>query len=510
VSKRISVWVLGDQLLSEHPAITAAEEQADRDHIRVVMVESDSRTGRLPYHRKKIVLLYSAMRHYAERLRGQGYQVDYYKKDTVLDALKEHVDDHSPDKVITMAASEYHGRQFQQERMADAIGVETDVLPNTQFLIGTYNPYADADRDKNYVMENFYRQMRRHFDVLMDGDDPIGGKWNYDKQNRKPLPKNIELPAMPGFSHDEITKQVIEEVNAEGVGVGNTDNFNYAVTHEQATAALGNFIQYRLVDFGPYEDAMTVRGDTLFHSVLSPYINIGLLEPMTMIRAVEKAYYEDRAPINSVEGFVRQVLGWREYMYWHYWRQMPEIVNANYWNAGRKMPQMFWDGNTKMNCISCIVGRLQDTAYAHHIERLMVISTFCLMAGINPKEVTDWFKVFFIDAYDWVMQPNVVGMGLNADGGKIATKPYVASANYINKMSDYCKSCDYKHTKRHGEDACPFNYLYWNFLIEHEEELRANPRTGRNVLNLRHLDDEERQQVQKSAQEFLDTLEYNN
>jgi deoxyribodipyrimidine photolyase-related protein len=229
---------------------------------------------------------------------------------------------------------------------------------------------------------------------------------------------------------------------------------------------------------------------------------------MTMIRAAEEAYRAGDAPINSVEGFVRQILGWREFIYWQYWQQMPELATSNTWNAQRPMPQMFWDGETDMNCIRHVVERVMDDGYTHHIERLMIVSNFCLMAGIEPQAVTDWFKSFYIDAYDWVMQPNVVGMGLNADGGKTATKPYISSANYINKMSDYCGGCQYKHTKRHGEGACPFNYLYWNFLIEHEETLRRNPRTGRNVLNLRHLDEEERQAVQAAAQSFLDSLEY--
>lgn len=497
----ISVWILGDQLLREHPAILAAEARSD--DVRIVMVESHKRTTRYRYHRQKLVLIFSAMRHYAEMLREKGYQVDYLKAASMTAGLRQHVEEHHPEMILTMAASEYAARHYQQEELVDRLGVEVEVLPNTQFLLGQYNP----NPEKRYIMENFYREMRRHFNVLMDDDDtPAGGEWNYDKLNRKPLPKDIDIPKMPEFTSDDIIREVMDEVEEAGLGVGSLDGFNYAVTHQQAEAALGNFIQMRLELFGPYEDAMTERDGMLFHAVLSPYVNIGLLEPMQMIRAAERAYREGRAPINSVEGFVRQVLGWREYMYRQYWQQMPVMREANHWEAERPMPAFFWTGETDMNCLKHVVERAKATAYSHHIERLMLVSNFCLLAGIRPQAVLEWFMSFFIDAYDWVMQPNVIGMGLNADGGKTATKPYVASANYINKMSDYCKGCRFKHTKRTGEDACPFNYLYWNFLIEYEDELRANPRAGRNVLGLRHLDADERGRVQDDARRFLAEL----
>jgi deoxyribodipyrimidine photolyase-related protein len=300
---------------------------------------------------------------------------------------------------------------------------------------------------------------------------------------------------------------VMREGAAMEQGVGTAEGFGYAVTHEQAQVALDHFIATRLPDFGAYEDAMSTRSSTLFHSVLSPYINLGLLTPMQMVRAAEQAYEQGHAPLNSVEGFVRQVMGWREFMVWQYWRLMPDLATMNAWNATRPMPQMFWDAKTKMNCVHHVVERVIEHGYSHHIERLMIVANFCLLAGINPADVTDWFMTFYIDAYDWVMQTNSVGMGLNADGGRIATKPYIASANYINRMSDYCKGCCYQYNQRTGEDACPFNLLYWNFLLRHEDELRANPRMGQNVLGLRHLDDEERATIRQQAQDFLDNLD---
>lgn len=501
----ITVWILGDQLLAEHPALQYAETVTNRESIRVVLIESAQVARRLPYHRKKLVLVFSAMRHYAERLRGQGYMVDEVKAATMRDGLHQHLSTHQTNTLICMAASDYTGRRFQQG-LEKTLDIPVEMLANTQFLVGDFDPYPDPEPNQRVVMEYFYREMRRHFDVLMKGDEPVGGTWNYDKENRKPLPKDIELPDLLRFTLDPITQMVMEEVSRMEGCTGHVDGFNYAVTHEQAYAALGAFIQQRLESFGPYEDAMTIRDGTLFHSVLSPYVNLGLLTPMQMIRAAERAYYDGRAPINSVEGFVRQVLGWREFMYWQYWRMMPGLAESNAWDAQRPLPDFFWTGETDMNCLKHVVGRMQDTGYAHHIERLMLVSNFCTMAGIRPQEVLEWFRAGFVDAYDWVMQPNVIGMGLNADGGKIATKPYVASANYINKMSDYCKGCAFSHRQRTGKDACPFNLLYWNFLIQNEDTLRANPRSGKAVLGLRHLDEGERQQVREEAAALLDKL----
>ncbi|NOK58867.1 MAG: cryptochrome/photolyase family protein [Chloroflexi bacterium AL-W] len=504
----VSVWILGDQLLRNHPALVQATKTVGIKHIQVVLIESDGRIAQQPYHRKKLVLLLSAMRHYAAALHEQGYQVDYVHAADFLVGLRQHIETHQPTRIMTMAASEYHTRRFQEAGLADGLGLPVDVLPNTQFLVGRFDPHPEPKPGKRYVMENFYRAMRRYFDVLMDGDKPAGGEWNYDKHNREPLPKHIEQPTIPAYSSDAITQEVIQQVASYEHATGTLENFNLAVTHEQAQQALTDFIEQRLHDFGPYEDAMSTRHPTLFHSVLSPYINIGLLEPLEMVQAAVEAYEQDQAPINSVEGFVRQVLGWREYIYWQYWQQMPDLYKANDWNATRPLPQMFWDGQTEMNCIKHVVSRAIETGYNHHIERLMIICNFCMLAGINPQQVNDWFLAFYIDAYDWVMQPNVIGMGLNADGGRIATKPYISSANYINKMSNYCGGCRFKHKQRVGEEACPFNFLYWHFLITHEKKLRANPRFGPSILGVGRIDSTEREAIQRQSEHFLAKLEY--
>lgn len=500
-----TVWILGDQLLAAHPALAEAESLAGRANTRVLLIESAARAGKLPYQRKKLVLLFSAMRHYTEELREQGYAVDYRRAPTFLAGLRDHLAEFQPGRLWTMAAADWNGRSFQQQ-LAHQLNLPVTLLPNSQFLTGRFNPYPDTPPEKPVVMEYFYREMRRHFDVLMNGRQPAGGQWNYDKENRQPLPPDLPLPDLPRFAPDTLTRAVMDEMAALPGGVGRVEGFALAVTRREAQAAFADFLVHRLPQFGPYEDAMTARQATLFHSVLSPYLNIGLLEPMELIREAERAYYEGRAPLNSVEGFVRQILGWREYIYWQYWRQGPGMVTLNAWGAERPLPAFFWSGETEMNCLRHAIGRALEDGYTHHIERLMLLSNFAMLAGLEPTAVNDWFLSCYVDAYEWVMLPNVIGMGLNADGGRTATKPYIASANYIQKMSDYCAGCRFNPKQRHGPDACPFNFLYWNFLIEHEVTLRANPRLGRNVLGLRYLDEGERTAVSQQAQLFLHSL----
>jgi deoxyribodipyrimidine photolyase-related protein len=495
-----SVWIPGDQLLERHPALERAEAEVGRSNVRVVMIESARKLTARRWHRQKRVLVLSAMRHYADDLREQGYPVDYRQAATITEGLRAHLTAHQPSRLLTMAASEYRARQAQ-DLMSQRLGMPVDMLPNTQFLVGQYDPFPGTS--KRIIMENFYRAMRRHFNLLMDGAEPVGGQWNYDKDNRKPLPKSLTPPAPFQVEPDAITRQVMAEVQADGDGVGQLEGFGYAVTQAEARAALADFIAHRLDSFGPYEDAMTTHHATLYHSVLSPYVNLGLLTPLEMAGAAESAYREGRAALNSVEGFIRQVIGWREYMYWQYWRMMPALAESNAWGATRPLPEFFWTGETDMNCLRHTIEGVLETGYSHHIQRLMLISNFCLLAGIEPQAVLDWFMSLYIDAYDWVMQSNVIGMGLNADGGVIATKPYIASASYINRMGDYCKGCRFDHTARTGAKACPFNTLYWNFLIEHEAALRANPRSGPAVLGLNRLDADERAAIQSDAADFL-------
>lgn len=503
----VTVWILGDQLLATHPALVAAEQLAGgRAGARVVLVESRGRQRKLPYQRKKLVLLLSAMRHYADELRAAGYTVDVMQADSVAAGLAAHAAAHPPQQVFSMAAAEYGGRQWQQTHLAQVMAAPVTLLPNTQMLVGRYDPTPGLG--KRVILEYFYREMRRRFGLLLEADGtPTGGAWNFDKENRKPLPKGgLRPPPVPSFAPDALTRAVMDEVAALPGAVGTVDGFDLAVTRSQAEAALADFLAHRLAEFGPYEDAMSRRHAALYHSLLSPYMNIGLLDPLHMAQAAADVYAAGRAPLASVEGFIRQIIGWREYIYWQYWQQMPGLLTANSWGHARPLPQLLWDGQTDMACLRTVVQRVIESGYSHHIERLMVICNFCMLAGIDPAAVHRWFLSFYIDAYEWVVAPNVIGMGLNADGGKTATKPYVASANYIHKMSDYCAGCRYDPKQRTGEDACPFNYLYWNFLIEHEATLRANPRFGPAVLGLKHLDARERAAVQAQAAAFLEQM----
>ncbi|MFN2125800.1 MAG: cryptochrome/photolyase family protein [Candidatus Promineifilaceae bacterium] len=501
---RPSVWILGDQLLANHPALSAVK---GKENVQVVIVESQQRIQKQPYQRKKLVLLLSAMRHYAEDLRHQGYVVDYVKADTFRTGLKKHVIQKNSNELITMAAATYEGRRFQKE-LEKELEVPILILPNTQFLVGTYDPIPDPEPGKRYVMEMFYRAMRRRFGLLMEGKEPVGGKWNFDAANRKKLPKNLKPPLPISFSPDDITKEVMVEIAEMLNGVGTVDSFDYAVTRTQALSAFRDFLDHRLPLFGDYEDALTSRSHIIYHSHLSPYLNLGLLEPLELATAVEWAYDAGLVPINSAEGFIRQIIGWREFMYWQYWRQMPGIMDENSWDAQQELPGFVWTGDTDMACLAFAIKRALDTGYNHHIERLMLLCNFFMLAGVNPRKVNDWFLSLYVDAYEWVMPPNVIGMGLNADGGLTATKPYIASANYINKMGDHCAGCRYDPKQRLGEDACPFNALYWNFVLQHEDRLRSNPRTSRSVWGLRHLDPAEREHVRHQAAAFLDALVY--
>jgi deoxyribodipyrimidine photolyase-related protein len=495
------VWIPGDQLLAAHPALALT----NKDEARVLLIESRARTIRQPYQRKKLVLLFSAMRHYAAELREQGYEVDLIQAGSFSAGLQQHMARHRPQRLLTMAASAYAGRQFQ-ERLAQQLDLAVEILPNTQFLVGRYDPIPDPEPGKRYVMENFYRAMRRHIDLLMEGDEPAGGRWNFDAENRKKLPREDQPPQPLSFAPDALTRQVMGEVAALPNGIGEVEGFDYAVSRAGALAAFEDFLTHRLAGFGDYEDALTRRSHAVYHSLLSPYLNIGLLEPLELATSVAQAYQAGKAPLNAAEGFIRQVIGWREFMYWQYWRQMPDMLAQNAWDAQRELPGFAWSGQTEMACLRYAINRALETGYNHHIERLMLLSNFFMLAGVNPRLANDWFMALYIDAYDWVMPPNVIGMGLNADGGVTATKPYIASANYINKMGDHCRDCRFDPRSRHGEDACPFNFLYWNFVLEHEERLAANPRTSRMVWGLKHLDTAERTAVRNEARNFLTSL----
>lgn len=501
-----TIWILGDQLIQDHPALIKASQQYPQEDLVILMIESEARARRLPYHSKKLILLFSAMRHYASELISAGYRMDYRIARNTTSAIQEHLHQYQPTSFYTMDASEYRGRLYQH-KLNTLIPIPIHNLPNTQFITGCFTPIPNPQPGKRYTQESFYRKMRQHLGLLMRSDgEPLGGKWNYDTSNRQRLPGDIQPLAPLSFEPDPITQEIIQEVMCKFPSTGTAVGFNLAVTRQQAQAAVIDFLDNRLPDFGAYEDAMSSKFNTLFHSKLSPYLNLGLLDPLQLAREAEERYYLGLAPLNSVEGFIRQVIGWREYMYWQYWRLFPDLDTHNFWQSSNPLPGFFWTGNTELNCLRNTIHRALQDGYTHHIERLMILCNFCLLAGIDPQAVNEWFLSTYIDAYEWVMLPNVFGMGLYADGGLTATKPYAASANYIRKMSDYCAGCSFDQKQRSGDTACPFNYLYWNFIIRNLEKLKLNPRMAMSLLALKNLDPEQRNQVMKSAEIFLGSL----
>jgi len=506
MTSKVSVWILGDQLTPSHPALGVAEKDVGKRNLRVLMIKGKGHLQRLAYHKKKLVLILSAMRHYAEELKKDGYKVDLIDAENFTDGIQAHIEDHQPQKLYMMNASSFNGQQFQHS-VAQQFGIDTEILPNAQFLCNRFNPLPDKKPDDRVRQETFYREMRQHFGILLDADGkPEGGQWNYDQKNRQPMPKGLDVPAVITFEPDSLTQGIMSVIENEYGSTGVVDGFNLAVDRRQALAAAEDFFEHRLCYFGTYEDAMSEEHIVLFHSMLSPYLNLGLLDPLELAHMAEQSYIEGKVELNNAEGFIRQVIGWREYMFWQYQRLMPDLAEENYWGAERPLPDFFWNAKTEMNCLQHVINRVLENGYLHHIERLMLLSNFFTLTGVNPQDVLKWFMCCFIDAYEWVMVPNVIGMGLYADGGKVGTKPYIASANYIHRMGDYCEDCRFNHRERIGQDACPFNFLYWHFLLTHEVVLRENPRMARMLYNLKYLDNAERESVIRASQKFLESL----
>ncbi len=498
----IGIWVLGDQLWQEQAALASCVDQ--RTTTPVLLIESRQQGRSLPYHRQKLVLVWSAMRHFAEELRQAGWPVTYAIAESFEVALRDWVTQQGITELRVMVPSD---RPLQRWLAALALPCELALVPNNHFLWDAETFHAWAKGGTQLIMGNFYSTGRRRFQVLMEGKKPVGGRWSLDQDNRKPPKSGLNSPLPLWFEPDAITRAVMAIVEQDnGSQYGAIAPFGWAVTRSQALQVLDYFIEHRLPTFGPYQDAMVTGQDTLWHALLSPYLNLGLLHPLEVIRAAEAAYWDRQLPLNSVEGFIRQVLGWREYMHCIYQHHVEDdYPQSNWFGHHESLPAFFWDAQkTDMNCLHQTLDQVERTGYAHHIQRLMILGNFALIAGLEPQAVEQWFHAAFIDAYDWVMQTNVLGMGLFADGGMLATKPYAASANYINKMSDYCKSCRYDHRDRYGDHACPFNMFYWDFLDRHREKLQSQ---GRMSFILKHLDkmtETERQTLRQKAQAWHD------
>ncbi len=500
-----TIWILGDQLVRCHPAF----ERVERSTARVLMIESAAHARRVRYHKQKLVFLFSAMRHYAEELRTMGWTVDYYREQPDFESgLLAHLRQHRPTRIWLMEPTEY-GVAEVLKRLVAAQGLPLEILPTTMFISDRASFAAWARGKKTLVLENFYRRMRQMTGLLMEPNgEPTGGTWNYDRENRQVPPPDHRFPPLPRYIPDAITREVMDWVRRDFPdGYGIIEPFHWATTRADAEDAYRNFIEHRLDLFGPYEDAM-VRGQAaLYHTLVSPYVNVGLLDPLVAARQAEQAYRAGKARLNSVEGVIRQFIGWREFIYQIYWLRMPEMARANFFGDTRPLPHYYWDGETRMQCLRETITQLQQTGHTHHIQRLMVLGNFALLAGVLPQAVNEWFWLAYVDAYEWVTLPNVLGMSLYADGGFLATKPYVASAAYINRMSDYCQGCAYNPKQRHGEGACPFNSLYWDFLDRHRVKLFSNQRMRMMYAAWDNMDPQERTATLAWAATLLTRLE---
>ena len=508
-SSPILIPVLGDQLTRT----LASLKGMTKDNCVILMMEVWDEATYVRHHKQKIALIFSAMRHFAAELSEAGWKVDYVKLDDPDNAgsftgeVARAVERHEPERVRIVEAGEWRVQQAIEE-WPDKFACEVEILPDDRFLC-SHSEFRDwAEDRKHLTMEHFYRTMRRKTGLLMDGDKPAGGDWNYDSENREKLDDTSDVPPRPKFEPDDITCEVLDLVEDRfGDHFGDLRPFEWPVTSAEAEKAADAFFAERLECFGPYQDAMVHGSDDLYHSMLSTSINIGLLDPLKLCERAEEAYRDGRAPLNSVEGFIRQIIGWREYVRGFYWHEMPALAEANELEATRDLPEFFWTGETDMRCLADCVRSTRTNAHAHHIQRLMVLGNFCLLAGIDPRQVADWFLVVYADAYEWVELPNVAAMILYADGGRLATKPYAASGNYINKMSDYCRDCAYSVSKKTGEGACPFNPLYWHFMERHRERLSSNHRIGRIYSTWDRMGEDKQRDYLDSAEDFLDALE---
>ena len=503
-----TVWILEDQLSPENSALGAA----DKADTVVLFIESKAHGEAVRWHQQKLVLMFSAMRHFAAHLEANGWRVDYYRFETTPDFLTgliPHLEKHHPDE-IRLAAPNDRVMASALPKFERRLGIPIRALPTRQFLVERDDFSAWAADRKRLVMEDHYRRQRRRTGWLMTATGPTGGVWNYDPLNRQTFKQYAASPRPPESAPlreepDTVTRDVIAGVEREFAGhPGRARDFWFPVTRAGALQWLERFVAERLENFGPFEDLSVQGQPILYHSVLSPLLNLGLLTPTECIERVLAAFAAGRAPIHSVEGFVRQVVGWREFINGVYWHRGPEYGESNFFAAQRPLPAWFYTGETEMNCLRQSITQALALGWIHHIQRLMIVGNFLLLAGIAPQAALRWYLEMTVDAYDWVMLPNVLGLVLHADGGYLATKPYAAGGGYIHKMSNYCEGCRYSPLKKTGPDACPFNSLYWDFYARHADTLRHNPRVSRVVSAWENRGSSDQQSVRQSAARFLE------
>ncbi len=500
---RSLILILGDQLSPSMSSLMQGDKAGDV----VLMAEVMAEASYVPHHKKKIAFVFSAMRHFAQELRSAGWKVDYVKLDdpantgSLTGEVARAKQRHSLDHVVATEPGEW--RLLEAMRGWPNITLRDD----DRFLADRERFTEWAEGRTMLRMEHFYRLMRRKTGLLMDGNEPAGGTWNLDAENRAKASPDLLMPAPLRFAPDAITREVLDLVAVRFPDhFGDLEPFWFATTRAEAEAAFAHFLRHALPQFGTYQDAMLTSEKFLYHAVVSPYLNVGLLDPLDMCRAVEAEWQAGRVPLNSAEGFIRQIIGWREYVRAIYWWKMPDYAHVNALEAHRPLPSFYWSANTDMACVRACVTQTREEAYAHHIQRLMVTGNFALLAGVDPHALHEWYLAVYADAYEWVELPNTIGMSQFADGGLLASKPYVASGAYIDRMSDYCGSCRYSVKAKEGPDACPFNLLFWDFVARHKDRLARNPRMGQMVRTWDKFDVTKQETLRREAGAFLDGL----
>lgn len=499
------ILVLGDQLSSDVAALRTADKARDV----VVMAEVLGEARAVRHHPQKIALIFAAMRHFADDLRAMGWQVTYTRLDDAQNtqAIGSELLRHATRLGATSVLATTPG-DWRLRAELEALPLPVTLLPDDRFLCPPEVFDAWAEGRKELRMEWFYREMRRRTGLLMDGEKPAGGQWNFDHDNRKPAKADLLRPPPPRFAPDAVTAEVLALVAARFPDhFGTIDGFGWPVTRDQALAALAHFTAHALPRFGDEQDAMLAGDPWVSHSLLSSSLNLGLLSPMEVCFAVEAEWRAGRVPVNAAEGFIRQVIGWREYVRGIWAREGPDYTSRNALGHDRALPAFYWGAETRMACLRAAVGQTRDLAYAHHIQRLMVTGNLALLVGVHPGQVHAWYLSVYIDAFEWVEAPNTIGMSQFADGGLLGSKPYVSSGAYIDRMSDYCATCAYRVKDKAGPRACPFNLLYWHFMNRHRDRLARNPRLGPVYRTWDRMNADHKARVLADADRFLARLD---
>ncbi|WP_047545597.1 cryptochrome/photolyase family protein [Psychroserpens sp. Hel_I_66] len=499
--------ILGDQLNIKHSWFKETNED-----VTYCLFEMRQETDYVTHHIQKVIGFFAAMRQFAKDLQAEGHNVVYFtindEKNTqsLTKNLKALIKDNGTERFEYMLPDEYRLDQ-QLKEFCEQIEIESRSISAEHFYTKRNDLSIFFKGKKQYLMESFYRDMRKKHDILMVADQPEGGKWNYDKSNRNKWKGDVEIPNYKLFKNDiSEVKKDIKTAGIKTMGRFETKTFPYPISRSQAIEQLKYFCEALLIHFGDYQDAMHTEQEYLFHSRLSFAMNLKLISPKDVVTSVMNYYrkHGDDINISQVEGFVRQIIGWREYMRGMYWAFMPEYKSLNELNNHNKLADFFWTGNTKMNCLKNAINNSLDNGYAHHIQRLMITGNYALLTQTNPDEVDAWYLGIYVDAIEWVQLTNTRGMSQFADGGKIATKPYVSSGSYINKMSNYCGNCHYNKSKKFGDDACPFNTLYWNFLDDKREHLGNNFRMGMMYSLLDKMNQNELTKIKEKAQHIIE------